>query len=166
MNLRNSSGARVATQLNSSSSKSKIRSIQHGADSSRLAFWDMPQSYKIDRQHRIVISRAWGVCTANDVLEFREQVLRDEDFDPDFCQLVDFSHVTGLEITANEVRMLAEMSPFSSDSRRALVAGTPLVFGFARMFETVRELRGEKHLRVFHNREDALAWLMAKEEAA
>src|SRR5215468_8316246 len=153
----------VATQLNSSSSKSKIRSIQQALGCSRLASWNMPQSYKIDTENRIVISKAWGVCTARDVLEFREQVLRDEDFDPDFCQLVDFSHVTGLEITANEVRMLAEMSPFSSDSRRALVAGTPLTFGFARMFETVRELRGEKHLRVFHNRDDALAWLMAKE---
>jgi hypothetical protein len=126
----------------------------------------MPQTYKIDTKNRIVFSRAWGVCTASDVLEFREQVLGDHDFNPDFCQLVDCSHITGLEITANEVRMLAEMSPFSADSRRALVAGTPLIFGFARMFETVRALRGEKYLRVFHNREDALAWLMAKEEAA
>lgn len=113
-----------------------------------------------------MISKAWGACTANDVLEFREQVLRDDNFDPNFCQLVDCTHVTEVDITANEVRMLAEMSPFSPDSRRALVAKTPLIFGLSRMFETLRGLRGEKYIRVFHNRNDAIAWLSAKEQAA
>jgi hypothetical protein len=126
----------------------------------------MPQSYRIDRKNRIVLSKAWGVCTAFDVQRFREQVLRDDDFDPDFCQLVDLSQVTELDVTANDIRILAEMSPFSPVSRRALVARTPLVFGFLRMFETLRGLRGEKYIRVFHNRNDALAWLLAKEEAA
>jgi len=126
----------------------------------------MPQAYRIDRKNRLVISKAWGVCTAFDVMEFREQVLHDDDFDPNFCQLVDVSQVTDVDLTANEIRMLAEMSPFSPESRRALVATTPLVFGFLRMFETWRSLRGEKYIRVFHNRNDAMAWLLAKEEAA
>ena len=131
-----------------------------------LVLRNMPQSYRIDRKNKLVISKAWGVCTVYDVLEFREQVLRDGHFDPHFCQLVDCTGITEVDITAREVRMLAEMSPFSPESRRALVARSPLVFGFLRMFETWRSLRGEKYIRVFHNRNDALAWLFAKEEAA
>jgi hypothetical protein len=127
---------------------------------------EMPQSYTIDRKKKLVISKAWGACTAFDVLEFREQVLQDDDFNPDFCQLVDVTRVTELDITANEVRMLAEMSPFSVESRRALVAKSPLVFGFLRMFETLRSLRGEKFIRVFHDCNDAMAWLLAREDAA
>ena len=36
--------------------------------------------------------------------------------------------------------------------------------GFARMFEMIREAKGETGVRVFRDREEALAWALAKEE--
>jgi hypothetical protein len=126
----------------------------------------MPQSYRIDRNKRLVIVTAWGCCTLDDALGLREKLLNDRNFDRRYGQLADFTRVTEFEITPQELRLLAEVSPFSFDSRRALVAKQPLVFAFLRMFESFRELKGEKHIRVFHNRREAMTWLMAQKEAA
>jgi hypothetical protein len=126
----------------------------------------MPASYAIDKQKRLVVTSAWGKCTVEDALEFRRQILKDEDFDPSFAQLADFSAVTTIDISPGEVRMLAWMSPFSPGSRRAIVVQSQLAFGLARIFETLRTLRGERYIRVFHTREEALAWIFLKDQAA
>ncbi len=126
----------------------------------------MPASYVIDKQRRLVITRAWGICTVEDALEFRRRILADKDFDPNFAQLADFTGVTGIEITPGEVRMLAWVTPFSPDSRRAIVAENPVAFGFSRIYETLRGLRGDQHVRVFRNREEALAWIFLQDQAA
>ena len=126
----------------------------------------MPASYAIDKQKRLVVTCAWGVCTAQDALEFRRQILKDENFDPSFAQLADFSAVTTIDITPGEVRMLAGDNIFSPDSRRAIVVEGQLAFGLARIFETLRGLRGDRHVRVFHTRDEALAWIFLKDRAA
>jgi hypothetical protein len=126
----------------------------------------MPASYTIDTQRRLVVTRAWGACTADDVLEFRRKIAKDPDFDPGFAQLADFTAITRLDMTPGEVRMLAWGSPFLASSRRALVAENALAFGFSRMYETLRGLRGDHHVRVFRNRDDALAWLLQEGKAA
>jgi hypothetical protein len=126
----------------------------------------MPVSYAIDKQKRLVVTCAWGKCTVEDVLEFRRQIQKDDDFDPSFAQLADFSGVTIADISPSEVRMLAWMNPFSPDSRRAIVAHSKLAYGLSRIFETLRSLRGDRHIRVFHTREEALAWIFLKDQAA
>ncbi|HEY6308039.1 MAG TPA: hypothetical protein VI488_16430 [Candidatus Angelobacter sp.] len=126
----------------------------------------MPASYVIDKQKRLVVTCAWGACTADDALEFRRQILSDSNFDPTFAQLADFTAVTTIDITPGEVRMLAWVNPFSPDSRRAIVVTNPLAFGLARIFETLRSLRGDRHIRVFRDRQEALAWIFLKDEAA
>ncbi len=126
----------------------------------------MPSSYEIDKQRRLVVTTAWGACTADDVLRFRKQLLNDPDFDPSFSQLADFTGITKIDVTPDEIRMLASVSPFSPQSRRSLVAGDQTVFGIARMFSILRSLRGEHHLRVFRSLSEALDWLMEKDKAA
>ena len=126
----------------------------------------MPVSYAIDKQKRLVVTCAWGACTAEDALEFRRQILKDEDFDPSFAQLADFSAVTTIDITPGEVRMLAGVNVFSPDSRRAIVVEGQLAFGLARIFETLRSLRGDRYTRVFHTRDEALDWIFLKDQAA
>jgi hypothetical protein len=126
----------------------------------------MPVSYAIDKQKRLVVTCAWGTCTAEDALEFRRQILKDPNFDPSFDQLADFSAVTTIDITPAEVRMLAGGNIFSPYSRRAIVVQGQLAFGLARIFETLRGLRGDHHVRVFHTRDEALAWIFVKDQAA
>jgi hypothetical protein len=128
----------------------------------------MPVSYEIDKQQRLVVCTATGVCTADDVLRFREQLLSDSRFDPDFSELVDATGVSRAEISPEQVRFVAEGSPFSANSRRALVAANDLGFALLRVYEIVRGLRGDRQVQVFRSRAEALQWLVAvdKDRAA
>jgi hypothetical protein len=101
-----------------------------------------------------------------DALTHQESLLKDPDFDPSFCQLIDFTHVTNVELEAEGVRRLAQRSIFSPDSRRAILVASDLVFGFSRMFEIYRETAGEKGIHVFRNLDDALDWILVKHSAA
>jgi hypothetical protein len=126
----------------------------------------MPVSYVIDKANKLVVATATGVLTADDIWQFRQEVVRDPDFDPNLSQLGVLSDVDRIDLTADEIRVLADTSPFALTARRALVGETPEVYGLARMFEIMRGLRGDHHVRVFHSRAAALEWLLAGSKAA
>jgi hypothetical protein len=126
----------------------------------------MPARYKIDKERRLVMSTAFGVVTMADGLAHQEKLRKDPDFDPSFSQLMDYTHVVKFEITAEDVRALAQQSVFSPDSRRAMLVRGDLAFGLARMFEALREDFGEQGIRVFRNLDDALDWILAKNTPA
>jgi len=127
---------------------------------------NMPVSYEIDKEKRLVVCNATGVCTLEEVVRFRQQLLADNDFDPSFSQLVDATGISRAEISPEQVRSLAEQSPFASSSRRALIAESDLAFALLRIYEIVRGLRGDNQVCVFRNRTAALAWLLTKDKAA
>lgn len=126
----------------------------------------MPVSYVIDKQNKLAIGTATGVLTMDEVLESRRQILGDPDFDPSFSQLGDLSSVTKVDLTADQIKMLAETSPFSPASRRAFVGESLEIYGLVRMYEIVRGLRGDRQIRTFRSREEALAWLLGEERVA
>jgi len=64
------------------------------------------------------------------------------------------------------VRRLAQRAIFSSNSRRAILVGSDLAFGLARMFVIFRESLGEKGVRVFHDLEEALYWVLSQNASA
>jgi hypothetical protein len=121
----------------------------------------MPAFYKIDKEHRVVLSTASGVFDLAAALAHQDQLLADPDFDPSYSQLLDYSHVTEVRIDTNDVRKLAERSVFWPCSRRAMYVTRDIEYGFARMFEMLRENAGEKGIRVFRNLDDALTWIFA-----
>jgi len=143
----------VTVLLESGLLESGIRAIQ------RL----MPAFYKIDKERKLVMTTHSGVLTIADALGHQEKLPKDPDFDPSFSQLFDVTHVTDVQLTAEDVRRLARTSVFSPDSRRAIVVDSDLKFGLARMFEVLRDTMGEKGIRVFRNLEDALDWIFAKD---
>jgi hypothetical protein len=126
----------------------------------------MPVAYEIDKKRRVVVCTVTGFCTFEDILRFREQLLGDSDFDPNFSELVDATGITRTDIRPDQARSFAEQSPFSPNSRRALVADSDLGFALLRVYETVRGLRGDRQVRVFRSRAAAMDWLFAKEQAA
>jgi hypothetical protein len=121
----------------------------------------MPAFYKIDKEHRVVLSTASGVFDLAAALAHQDQLLVDPDFNPSYSQLLDYSHVTEVRIDTNDVRKLAERSVFWPCSRRAIYVTRDIEYGFARMFEMLRENAGEKGIRVFRNLDDALTWIFA-----
>ena len=83
--------------------------------------------------------------------------------DPNFAEIVDLTEVTRMNLSADEMRVLAQKSPFSPSARRAIVVpDNDLVFGLARMYEILRELQGETGIRIFHTLDEALSWVAPK----
>ena len=126
----------------------------------------MPVFYKIDKEHRLVMTTASGVFGFAEMLAHQDLLLGDPDFDPTYSQLLDFTHVTKVELDAEDVRKLAARSVFWPCSRRAILVNTDVEFGFARMFEMLRENAGEKGIRVFRNLDDALAWVFVADTSS
>jgi hypothetical protein len=126
----------------------------------------MTAFYRIDRQNQLVVIHAEGVLTRKNFEEVRQQMMSDPDFDPQFSMLADCSAVTYVDLTAGEIRALADVSPFNLTARRAIVARKDVVYGLARMFEIVRSLRGDQYIRVFRNRNEAVSWLLLRDQAA
>ena len=120
----------------------------------------MPTRYVIDTEKRLVISSGWGCVTCAEILAHRKQLVSHPDFDPKFDQLVDGRSVTELDMTMDEAKKIASSSPFSPESRRAFVASSLLVLGFARLMEThSKRGEGREQVRVFHDLPSALSWL-------
>ena len=119
----------------------------------------MPISYKIDLERKIVFTTSAGVCTAAEAEAYMRQLKEDPQFQPTFRQLIDCRGSEQAVFSADDVRHIAETSLFSPNSRRAFLVRSDLQFGLARMFETYRNLRGEKGIRVFRKEEEAMDWL-------
>lgn len=123
----------------------------------------MPAFYKIDKERRLVMTTASGVLTMAEALGHQTKLLQDPDFDPSFSQLMDLTQVATFEVSISDVRKLAQPKVFSPDSRRAILVDNDYAFGAARVFETLRDIAGEKGIRVFRNLEEALDWVLFTE---
>jgi hypothetical protein len=119
----------------------------------------MPAFYKIDKEHRVVLSTASGVLALADALAHQDQILADPDFDPRYSQLLDFTHVAKIELSTEDVRKLAERFVFWPTSSRAILVNDDLGQGLARLFKMLREDAGENGIRVFRDLDDALEWI-------
>jgi hypothetical protein len=125
----------------------------------------MPASYHIDKARGLVVSTASGFLTAADILAHQRRLLGDPDFDPACSQIVDCTAVTGIDLSADEVRAVAATTIFSAHSRRAVLVSTDEQFGFASMFKMIREAQGEHGIRVFRDRAEAMRWAIPDERA-
>jgi hypothetical protein len=126
----------------------------------------MPATYQIDKKRRLVITTALDPLTLADALAHQERLLKDQDFDPRFSQIMDLTRVNFSGFEADDIRRVAERNIFSSESRRAIVVSSTLVYGFGRMFEILREIAGEKGLRVFRNMDEAVDWILTERMTA
>jgi hypothetical protein len=122
----------------------------------------MPGCYKIDKERRLVMTTAFGVVTKEDLLDHQDKLMADPNFDPTFSQLLDFAHMTKLDLKAADVKLLAERNIFAPTARRAFVVPEDVAFGMARMFEMLREGKGEQGIRVFRTLEEGLGWVFSE----
>ncbi|HEY6269947.1 MAG TPA: hypothetical protein VIX11_16730 [Candidatus Acidoferrum sp.] len=126
----------------------------------------MPATYEIDKKRRLVITTGLDQLTLADALAHQERLLKDPDFDPRFSQIMDLTRVSFSGFGADDIRKVAERNIFSSESRRAIVVSSTLVYGFGRMFEILREIAGEKGIRVFRDIDEAVDWILSERMTA
>ncbi len=126
----------------------------------------MPTEYIIDAGRAMVLSRAWGTIQRGEFIAHGRSLLTDPAFKPHFRQFWDLSTVTQLETDYSGVTELADVRVFAPETRRAILAPTDVIFGLARMFQMMRESKGETGIRVFRDREEAMQWLETGTEPA
>ena len=127
----------------------------------------MPATYTIDKGNRWVHTMIWGVVSGEDLLSTLERGLVEAggpDFDASFAEIIDLTEVIKMELSEDDLRELARKSPFSPNSRRAIVVpDNKLVEGLARMYEVLREVQGETGIRIFRSLDEALEWVAPKQ---
>jgi len=124
----------------------------------------VPISARIEGEGREALVRftGRGVVTTGDLLDTLEFVRRERVLARGLPQLLDLSGAEGITASAADVRRLAESfakeMPEASESRLAIVASRPVLFGMSRMYQSLTA-DGQVPISVFETPEPALAWL-------
>lgn len=118
----------------------------------------MGMSYRIDRERRVVLTRAWGVLSTHELVDVTSRILLDPRFDPTYRSLGDLREVTDITVDTLDTAHMAATPLFAPGTRRAIVATSDLAYGMARMFAAYAERNGQD-VRIFRQMPDAEAWL-------
>ncbi len=109
----------------------------------------------------------WGQVSLADLLVILARGFIDREVDASFSEIVDLTEVTQLNLSGDDIRLVAQKSPFSLSSRRAFVVpDNDAVLGLVRMYETLRELQGETGIQIFRTLDEALCWVAPKDKSA
>ena len=120
----------------------------------------MPFATSFYRNQRLMIPRAWGHLTVDDVRACQQELMARPEFDPTWAHIVDARDAVEFDMSSAEVRQLAETSVLAPSARRAMVATTPSIFGLFRMYSTLFELQvGGSAVGVFTTLDDAIEWV-------
>ena len=118
----------------------------------------MPVQYRIDKALKVVFSTGVGRLSEEDLLGHEGRLCADASFNPRFWQLYDFRDADVSDISPGCIEILAQSTIFKSGTRAAIVVGSNLAYGLARMFQALRE-GSRKNIRVFRDMGAALTWL-------
>jgi hypothetical protein len=120
----------------------------------------MPFATSFYRDRRLIITRAWGHITLDDVRALRQALAARPEFDPTWAYVVDAREDVQFDIPSDEIHRLAETSVFTRWARRAMVATNPATFGRFRMYGALFEDQVDAStVGVFTTLEDAIEWV-------
>lgn len=118
----------------------------------------MPESYEIDAARGLVVCRAWGNLSTDELREHYRRLRADPEFSPDYVQIADLTRVTEFSVDSAAIETEARASIFAPGTKRALVAPTGLAYGLARMFAAHGTASGQD-MQVFTEWQPAEEWL-------
>jgi hypothetical protein len=140
--------------------------VSRGRPDKDVLEWDrkMRVRYSIDKQRRLIVTTAEWSVMFDDIRGHQDRLLADPDFDASFDQLIDTTPATKFDISADEVRILAQRRIVSPESRRAFVATVLDIYGLGRMMEVYHEDLEYADVHVFYSMDEALKWLGRDQE--
>ncbi len=123
----------------------------------------MPISYRIDPERRVLIADVVGDVDDADLLAYGQALLDDPTVKQAAHELVDLRRVGGNQaVTSAGVKALAqfwiEAYAKISGGRLAIIAGSDVSYGLARMYQLYRA-EGPDEIRVFRDEVEAWEWL-------
>jgi len=128
----------------------------------------MPANHYIDNKRQLIITTWEGEAHDNELIEAIKKYQKDIQNQPDcinYNELVDFSNVTNMKLTVEEIINIGEVSLITDKEevhrKQAFVVSSNLVFGLGRMYQAYRSFSDKacKEIRIFKNENDALEWL-------
>ncbi len=118
----------------------------------------MPVSYVIDIDKKTVFSTFTGHVSNAEIMTHQNELRNDPDFTSDMFELMDCISEVSVDHKVANVIGLVESSPWASDSRRAIVAPDPLIFGRSKVFQAyISHKNGD--VSVFRGVSAAKKWL-------
>ncbi len=108
---------------------------------------------------------AVGSVTGKEIVESAKEIYREEGFLNLRYWIVDRSRCTNYEVSADEVRLIAELDKKAAkenpDLITAIISETDLQYGMSRMYETFVGESGFK-TELFKDRESAEKWIQSE----
>ena len=121
----------------------------------------MAFDFRIDRQNRVVLFKAIGTFSSEDLRTCVAAVVADPDFEPDCDHLVDLRRITTFEPSAQDLRARAKRDAANEKlnaGRIAIVSSNDIVYGMTRMYEILMD-DASVSVRTFKTMEEAMTWL-------
>jgi hypothetical protein len=125
----------------------------------------MPIEYRIVHEGRIVLGKAHGTLTDEELFSYQREVWSRSDV-AGYDELLDMTAVKKVALdSVDRLRELARLSALldsrSLTSRVAIAAPSEAAFGLGRLYEAYRrsEVRSTKRVAVFRSLAEALAFL-------
>ena len=119
----------------------------------------MPLTHVIDASRRIIVARATGILTEDDLRATRILMRGDPAFNRNFGQLLDLRAATEIIVSVPAMARLAASSAFAPGVRRAFVGATDAQYSMAWTFAMLSEPH-DQLVHVFRDFAIAQAWLM------
>lgn len=96
--------------------------------------------YTIDKSQKVVVVTFRGEIGDADLLNIGPTTKSHPSFDPSFSEIVDFSAVTGGNISTGALQVLARRpSIYNRASKHVVIAPQTHIFGLSRMFQAYAE---------------------------
>ena len=119
----------------------------------------------VDVTRRIVINVASGSVNIQELLENQEALRNDPAFEGSFRSLFDLRRIVDIDLSGEDLRALAQGSPFNPGIRRAYVVSSKAQLGATRLYQAIINAdRGT--YQIFESYDEAIAWLQSEDGRA
>ena len=122
----------------------------------------MPITYRVDREHKVVLATAKGILTDADLRVHLGTLTADTEVQPGFNELYDLREVREVEITTSSVEDVAgfihEIEQHFKESKTAIVASDHNTAEVSYLYELLRT-NVAATVRLFHDLTAAREWL-------
>jgi len=120
-------------------------------------------TFSLNPATRVRVARFAGAISDRVLIDAYEPLLRDPAFDFTQSELVDLRDVSHMDVTSAGLhRLIAlyeERGPARAHTRNAILAPSDVLYGVARMFQTLRGEVAPAEIEIFRHFEEAKRWM-------
>ncbi|MFV2058088.1 MAG: STAS/SEC14 domain-containing protein [Thiohalomonadales bacterium] len=128
----------------------------------------MPATHSIDNKAKLIVTTWRGEAIDTEFIDALKNYQKNIQGNPtyqDYNEIFDFRKVAGIKISAEGIKNISRIASSTdqedSDRRLAIIVGSNLAFGLARMYVTYRSFQKQsnKEIRIFKIEKNAYEWV-------